>query len=443
MHKLLDRQLRRAFGARPQPVGEAWTNLLAAVDAAYRQADDDRRLVERSLDLTSQELVEKNLALREELEALHRAEERASMADRMASLGTLAAGVAHEINNPLAYVVANLQFIQEELASGGAVSGSEMGEALTAALEGASRVRAIVRDLKAFSRSDDADVTAVDVGAVLRSAINMASHESRHRAQVVVQLASVPPVAGTPSKLGQVFLNLLINAAHAIAPGATNQNQITVRAFLLGERVVVEIEDTGSGMSPEVQQRIFDPFFTTKPVGVGTGLGLAICHGIVQAAGGDIQVASTLGEGSTFRVLLRPATPVTVAPRPVAHQAGVRRQVLIVDDEPMLAAALKRRLSRVHEVVTTVHARQALELLAIRSFDVILCDLMMPEMTGEGLHAEIERRHPALAKRMIFLSGGASTPELRAFIERFPTRRLDKPVDFDALRTLIDGVARS
>ena len=235
---------------------------------------------------------------------------RLMMADRMVSIGTLAAGVAHEINNPLAYVVSNLEYVASELdaiAAAPEESGSRIPETVVAvreACEGAERVRLIVRDLKLFSRAPEATNATADVERVLESSIRMAANEIKHRARLVRRLGGVPPVHGDAARLGQVFLNLLVNAAQAIGDRDPLGNAITVATEhdAAAGRVRVTIEDTGCGMTSEVRARLFSPFFTTKPVGVGTGLGLFVCHGIVHALGGEITVASEVGKGTAFTV---------------------------------------------------------------------------------------------------------------------------------------------
>ncbi len=230
------------------------------------------------------------------------------VSDRLAAVGTLAAGVAHEINNPLAFVLSNLSFLAGELHAltrelpPGRMA--ELEEVLREATDGAHRVRQIVRDLRTFSRGDDEVATAVNVQSVLESAITLARSEIKQRAQIVRDYREVPLVEGNEGRFGQVFLNLLINAAQAIPLGQSEHHEVRLSLRAAGDRVIVEVRDTGMGMPPEVRARIFDPFFTTKPVGEGTGLGLSICHGIVTGFGGDISVESEEGRGSTFRVSL-------------------------------------------------------------------------------------------------------------------------------------------
>jgi two-component system NtrC family sensor kinase len=230
-------------------------------------------------------------------------------ADRMASLGRTVASVGHEINNPLAYVISNLSYAHEELGRERREltepERKELLEALDEAREGAARVRFIVQDLKSLSRTDDESTAPVDIVAVVREVARMASHELQGRARLVEDCAGVPLVRGNATRLGQVFLNLIVNAAQAIAPGNLEKNEIRVVARPGAEgHITVEVSDTGCGIPAENLERIFDPFFTTKPVGEGTGLGLAVCQTIIQSLGGTITVESTPGQGTTFRIIL-------------------------------------------------------------------------------------------------------------------------------------------
>ena len=238
--------------------------------------------------------------------------DRLQMADRMAAVGTLAAGVAHEINNPLACVTANLEVLREELtppsenvAPTARMDRSEVLEALDDAREGAERVRLIVRDLRLFARGDAGERGPVDLGGVLQAAERMAGNMVKARARVVQQHAPLPPVDGNATRLCQVFVNILVNAAQAIEAGRAEENEVLVRAEVEGERVVVEVRDTGVGIPADVRARIFDPFFSTKGIGGGHGLGLSVCHGIVTSFGGEISVAEGLaGRGTIVRVAL-------------------------------------------------------------------------------------------------------------------------------------------
>jgi len=395
---------------------------------------------------------------RELREANMRAEQRKMqqqllIADRMASVGTLAAGVAHEINNPLSAVVANLELMAKDIARlckelEIADRFQDIVDQLRDAREGADRLRHIVRDLKIFSRSTDEERRgAVNVKRVLESSLRLAWNEIRHRARLVKDYGDIPPVEANEARLGQVFLNLIINAAQAIREGNAEQNLIRVSTKVdpASGRVAVEVRDTGSGIPPEQMPRIFDAFYTTKPVGVGTGLGLSICHRIVTGLGGEIQVESEVGKGTSFRVLLAPTSlepevPAPVRPVPMPTRRG---KVLVIDDEAVVARALERLLAREHEVTLAASAGEAHKrVVAGARYDVIICDLMMPQMTGMDLHAEFLRVAPDQASRMVFLTGGAFTPGARAFLDSVANQRVEKPFDTQHLRSIVNDRVR-
>jgi PAS domain S-box-containing protein len=368
--------------------------------------------------------------------------------DRMASIGALAAGVAHEINNPLMATVANLEFALD-LVKGLTQNETRpelqpLEELLHDAAEGAECVRTIVRDLKIFSRAEEDNRAPVEVQRVIESSLRMAWNEIRHRASLVREYSKVPPVQANESRLGQVFLNLIVNAAQALPDGYADQNQIRVRTRLDQRgRVVAEIEDTGPGIPPEVVPRLFTPFFTTKPRGLGTGLGLSICKRIVTSFGGDISVDTELGRGTIFRVSLvateeRPGDgPMTASSVPTAPRRG---RVLIVDDDERSAIVVSRALAAEHDVATSSDADDALARIAAEEspFDVIICDMMMPVKTGVEFFADLAERVPEQEKRIIFLTGGAFTVKAREFLDHVPNRRLEKPFDMLALRAMVN-----
>jgi PAS domain S-box-containing protein len=394
-------------------------------------------------DITEQKLAELQLAEAKELQ--EKLQRQLVFADRMACVGTLAAGVAHEINNPLAYVSANITLMAESLrALNAEVSSerlSELCEMASEVQEGAERIRKIVRGLKTFSRAEEERRTVVDVRPLLELSINMAFNEIRHRARLVKDYGPIPLVDADEARLGQVFINLLINAAQALPEGSSDDNEIRiVTATDAAGRAIIEVRDTGAGIPAPLLGRVFDPFFTTKQLGVGTGLGLSICHNIVSALGGDISVTSELGVGTTFRLVLPPslgqrdvAPVIASAPKkPIACAA-----VLVLDDEPAIGVVL-RRVLRDHEVTVVTTAREALELLRSgKHFDIIFSDLMMPEMSGMDFYAELTRGFPHATERVIFVSGGAFTPSAQAFLDRIPNQRLEKPFDARNVREIV------
>ncbi len=409
------------------------------------------RWLEARVEERTRELAMANRELDENLRALRQAQSQLVHAGKMAAVGTLAAGVGHEINNPLAYIVSNLEFANAEAAmlgrelpagSSGGKRLEDMDRALREALHGAERVRRIVQDLKNFSRGDEEARGPVDLHAVLDSAAKLAANELRPRARLVKEYGDFAWVDGNESRLAQVFLNLIINAAQAFPEGQAALHEVRLVTRRAGERVVAEVRDNGCGIPPEVMGRIFDPFFTTKPVGVGTGLGLALCHRFITAMGGDIAVESEPGKGTVVRVTLgAAAAPVASGVRPVQQEqqegARVRGRVMIVDDDVMVSSAVRRTLAREHDVEVVTSSRQALTMLLGpkgQEVDVILCDLMMPDLTGMEVHAELLTAAPTVAQRMVFLTGGAFTPAARSFMDRVENERVDKPFDPQKLR---------
>jgi two-component system cell cycle sensor histidine kinase/response regulator CckA len=390
--------------------------------------------------------------------------------DRLASLGTLAAGIAHEINNPLAFVLLNLGFLHEELADilrdHHSDRVTDLRHALDHAREGAERIRDIVRGLRTFSRPENETVASLDVAHVLDSTFAMVANEVRHRGRLVKDYTETPKIVANEARLVQIFLNLLLNAVQALPEGRIDKNEIrlVVRPLSLGssealggqsesrpdlesaDHVVVEIHDNGIGIAPHVRARIFEPFFTTKPVGIGTGLGLAICHGIVTGLGGSLTVDSEVGVGSVFRLQLPIAPPValkvaqtvdrTSPPPPVRKSA--RGRILVVDDEPGVCSSLERLLAGEGDVVAMTSAREALARISGgEHFDVILCDLMMPEMDAPALHSELLLLAPEQAERMVFVTGCAFTARARDFLDQISNERLSKPFDISALIAVV------
>lgn len=381
-----------------------------------------------------------------------RMQEQLVISDRMASVGLLASGVAHEINNPLTSVIGNLDLALQALAelheeAGDASRLGDVVDELRDAYDAAERIRTIAAELRLFARADDEEHTAVDVQRVIESSLQLASTEIRHRARVSTSFSAVPPVEANESKLGQVFLNLLVNAAQAIPEGRADTNEIAVATMLSRDgQVVVEVRDTGTGITPEVRKRLFTPFFTTKPHNLGTGLGLSICHRIVSGFGGSITLDSEPGKGSAFRVHLLPARMAPTAPAAptgTAQQPTRRGSVLVVDDERQVALLVQRALAQDHDITTTSGAEEALEKIAAGGrYDLILCDLMMPEVTGMELHARLTRVAPDQADKMIFLTGGAFTTGAREFLKQVQNLVVEKPFTPMALRAVVNDRIR-
>jgi signal transduction histidine kinase len=400
------------------------------VVAAMRRGVDDYLLEHNLTRLNA--TVEREVRETARLAEGARLEERVLLSERMASLGTLAAGVAHELNNPLAVVMTNLELLDASR-DARALDQPSTRALLGDVREAVKRMHVIVQDLRGFSRGGGEEQRGpVDLNAVVEASIRLATSELEHRARVVKRLAArLPPVLANESRLGQVVLNLVVNAAQSIDEGRTDAHLVSVTTALGPEgRVVLVVQNTGRGMTPEVLARACEPFYTTKPIGVGTGLGLAICRRIVEDLGGTLQLDSEVDVGTTVHCSLRAsarddgARTLAPSPRPAAR----RSRILVVDDEALLANALRRSLASAHDVSVMSGVDEAL--VAARAgerWDVVFCDLMMPQRTGMELHAELLALDPQQAERIVFMTGGAFTQTARDFLASVKNPRLDKP----------------
>ena len=358
--------------------------------------------------------------------------------DRLAALGLMAGGVAHEINNPLTFVTLAAEQLERRLA--GTAMASDVATLVADIRIGVGRIAAIARDLRAYARHEETPPGPVDVAAVIDAVERIVSHEIRPRARVRKELAQIPPVFGVAMRIEQVFVNLLVNAAGSLE-GRTD-GEIVVRATSYDGHVKVEVSDNGAGIAADVLPRIFEPFFTTRSSAAGTGLGLSICRDIVHRFGGTIAATSEVGRGTTisvtFPIAVGSASPIAELARSPSPASPARRRILVIDDEPLIVAVLKRTLAEAHDVVGESDPREALtRLLTDPPFDVVLCDLMMPGLTGMDVYASVARERPGLEQRFVFISGGSFTQPAREFLEKIPNARLTKPF---AMRDLVAAV---
>jgi signal transduction histidine kinase/ActR/RegA family two-component response regulator len=375
--------------------------------------------------------------LRRTISSVSNLQDQLARSEHMASLGLMAAGVAHEINNPLSYILSNLSFAAERAID------QESRLALREALEGAGRVRDIVRDLKTLSRMEsEEDLKPVDARNAVDAALKLGFDDVRHRARVQRHFSEVPRVFGNETRLVQVMLNLVTNAAQSIAPGSPDDNQITVEVKLAETEGEVEIivTDTGIGISEDHLPKVFEPFFTTKPAGEGTGLGLSICHRLIHAMGGRIQVTSEEGRGSRFSVFLAiaPNTLESDAPRSELALGSARRlRLLIVDDEVLVARAVRRVFEKEFRVEIALDGQSALEKLRKTDYDVVLCDVMMPGISGLDVYRQVRAENEPLARRFVFATGGLFSQELSDNVKRLSNMIVEKPFDPAELRRVI------
>jgi len=372
-----------------------------------------------------------------------RISEQMAMADRLTSLGTLVSGIAHEINNPLGVIVANATFVAEELEKNKNIDQTSMREAIESIRDiqlASERVRKIVSDLKFFSQPQTEISKPIRVHELLEWVLRLTNNQIKHCAQLKKNFSASAMIKGSEHRLGQVLINLIVNATQAMTSTDYESNVIEVTTYNDDSNVVIEIRDTGCGMSDETMKRIFDPFFTTKPAGTGTGLGLSISRGIVHSMNGTIDVESCPGKGSTFIVHLPKFDGQHIDSGTDSSLSKAKRsKVLVVDDEPLLLKLIYRTLSEDHDVVVKESSLEALQYIRDNpDFDIILCDLMMPEMNGVELFDRVTDYFPELSKRFAFMTGGTFTVSTSDFVENLANNKLDKPFTPSDLKGFVE-----
>ena len=370
----------------------------------------------------------RDLSYRKKLEA------RIMTSDRMTALGQLAGGVGHEINNPLCYVMMNVELLTDIMKE---KKIETYDKELSTIQKGLERIKNVVQDLNTVSLGANEELPAsVEVNKVLESVLSMARNEVQNKA--VLRFVPGPSAAVwiDETRFAQVMLNIVINAAQAIAPGNMHKNSIEVRTYMnSSDQVVVEIKDTGSGMTNEVRQRMFEPFFTTKPMGSGTGLGLAICQQIVNHSKGVIECESQVGVGTTFRILFPTFIPQVIAP-----DAEVRGQVMLIDDDEELISVLHEVISFKYDCVSFTNAKLALDVLSINpKFDCIICDLMMPAISGMKVYNKIKECAPHYLKSIVFMTGGSFTAKTDKFLNNPEITYCEKPINSQKLLEIVQG----
>ena len=362
------------------------------------------------------------------IEQLQRQQEALYQREKLAAMGSLLASVAHELNNPLSVVMMQADLLSVELQD------EAVAERIKEVSQSAERCVHIVRNFLALARQNPPQRTLVALNTVVEEALALLAYALRIDDIAVEQYlaADLPPLWADPHQLYQVMVNLITNAHQALRESPPPRRLILTSRYDPAQRLVsLEVGDTGPGILPELQQRIFEPFFTTKRPGVGTGLGLPFCKGIIEGHGGSISVESVPGQGAVFRIALQveaaaPAVAPTPAPEVLPPAKG--GTILVIDDEPGITGALAYLLRRDgHTVETAANGRLALAKLPGRTYDLILCDLRMPELDGRGFYRELEQHYPHLMRRVIFLTGDALSPEAREFLEKVGVWQLSKP----------------
>jgi signal transduction histidine kinase/CheY-like chemotaxis protein len=456
----------------PADVGMLVVGLPVSVRVVRRFIADAERLNERSGQLAG--------SLRTHTQWRDRAQVALAEAERMAALGRMAAGVGHEINNPLTYLTLSLDEVESHLQATGAPS--DVTAALGHAKDGAARIQRVAERLRTYSRRHHERVPT-DLRDVVQAAVNVAAPALDPSIDVTFTFDPAPRILGDEPTLVQALVSVLTNASQAVqAKPGTGAIRVSTTTSTAGEAVLV-VEDNGVGIRAEHLGRLGEPYFTTRAEAGGLGLGLFVTRGIVDAHDGRLQVDSMPDAGTTVRLVLpglheplqaaraAPAVPAVPAPRapgktavaprdaggepsakaelppkmadvlpfppPVPH--GEKPSVLVIDDEPLVAKLLATILRRTWDVTVASSGAEALELVGERRFDAILCDLMMPGMSGIEVAAALDERDPDHRRRMLFLTGGAVTVEAEQFLTRADVRHLTKPVSRAELHAALEG----
>lgn len=439
---------------------------LAAIEARVRVNEpgvDDAMLICNARDITA----------RKELEAMR---QQLIRADKLAAVGQLAAGVAHEINNPASYIYTNLFVLREYLAQFEDIyrdvqgrlsepthaieadkviyeepdSGSiidDMKHMIDVNIQGMDRISHIVRELRMFSRDDSGTIEHIDVRDTIDASVHLVRNQIDHIAHLEVQVdTDIGGIVSDRGKLSQVLINLLVNAAQAVADAPDNDNVVRVSCSQTPTDLQIAVSDTGLGMTPTVLNRIFEPFFTTKSAERGTGLGLWLCDEIVRKLGGRLDVTSVVGHGSTFTIVLPRTTH-----RHDSFEASLEEisdteyalRVLVIDDDELVLESMRKLLqSHGHSPVIAQGGRDAIGLLANDAkFDAILCDVMMPSMDGLAFYEYLNQSHPELIKSVVFCTAGVLTQAARHFLNQPGIRVLHKPVSASQLHDVLRQMA--
>lgn len=390
-------------------------------------------------------------------------ERQLMQANRLASIGQLASGVAHEVNNPLTVLVANADFIEEECLEVETLTRSfidgenteELGEEILKRVaqcramvdenrEGLGRISSVIRQLGTFSHLEHDALESVQLNDVVKSTCQLISAEARHQIHLVTELGELPAIVADRGKLNQVVTNLLVNALHAVENVPKEDAYVRLRTGTAGDAIWLEVSDSGAGVDPSIRPRIFDPFFTTKKRERGTGLGLALSAEIARHHGGSLALVDGSDGGACFRLTLpresslRPSSPPQRIPIPVALPSTPRR-ILLVDDEAAVLRAMTRLL-RFHKTTAVQGGVEAIEAISTGEFDAIVCDITMPDVDGLAVYEHVKQHKPQLLDRIIFCSGGIASQRVRDFFATCTNPRIDKPVSLPILMQLIEGV---
>ncbi len=364
--------------------------------------------------------------------------------DRMATMGALMAGMAHEINNPLTHVIGGLEQIQNRLGAEAELSKEDikdLHQRVGNLLKSSVRISEIVKDLNLFSRNENESLEPVDPRLAMETILPLVQAEIKSRARLIKDFSEVPLCLANEGRLGQVFLNLIVNALQAMPAETSGANELHLSIKCTSPSwIEIEVRDNGVGIPAEDLSRIFQPFFTTKPIGTGTGLGLSICFNLVQTFKGEIQVDSQVGKGTSFKVFLPLAKAASIPLQPEKYQPALRqKKILVVDDEEEIRELIASELSEDNEVWTAQNGLRAMEVLRDQgaNVDIIVCDLIMAGMSGMELFRQASSEWPGIDQKFLFLTGGAINDEAREILEERGSQVVMKPFSLEQLREVM------
>ncbi len=406
----------------------------------------------QALSRTNERLSQESEELQRTIRDLQQTERRLFQADKIASIGMLTAGVAHEINNPLAFLMPNVETIHgwlEALPAGtpmpeGLESRTEIMDLVGECGEGLTRIRDIVRQLSLFSRQDVPDPERVQVSSLVRTLVQFTSSEIKHHAELSFELDDSCFVLACPGHLHQVLLNLLVNAARAIPSETEGRIHLSVKQE--SGIVAIAVSDNGVGIAPGDIRKIFEPFYTTRRGAEGTGLGLSVSLELSKKMGGTIEVESVLGQGTTMTLRLplsheRAARPRQATGRDEDSIEGRGSSILLLDDEEATLKTFQRVLAHDHQVFAFSNGDDALAWLRVHDLpSLLLCDIMMPEMSGPEFYEAARKLHPQIGGRTLFMTGGAVTKDAQDFLTQHASQVRFKPMSIHEIEDLPNQV---
>jgi PAS domain S-box-containing protein len=468
----INKQTEKIFGSvRDNIIGKNFMNFIPVTERDYADIQFQKLLVEKTIGPNQGHIQQPNgnivdfeftsvyvenerekflFTILNDITENNRLRAQTILADKLATVGTLAAGIIHEINNPMTFVYSNLEYINKKIKTIILDDTQHrdfilnLKDVIDESLQGARKIIKIIHDLKGFARKDQDELTLVNINEVLNTAINIAHPQFKNHAQLKTDFATdLPLLLSSNGKLNQVFLNLIINAAQAMDGDDFQKNIIHIKTFAEQDGICIDITDTGKGITPNILSKIFDPFFTTKPAGVGTGLGLSICSEIINGLGGQIIAKSNLGKGSMFSIFL-PINLIeettTSMSAPIKNVTG--KKILIIDDQPTVLKTLDRVLGKNNQVTQALGGRAAFDLLISggQQFDIIVSELEMPDISGVDLYRYLAKYKPSLAKIMIFTIAGPRNFLTTEFLLSIKNPCIKKPFTKNLLLEAIDGV---